>query len=340
MLPHQWILSLLPSASRLNITIYQPNTPLAPSPLPPPGASSACDEIVAQFIVLSRSTKWNIVDKVPFEGDTFEPEGLVRLGSDLYMVSAGEYMERTVKYSPDGGTWIDGTDRSAGAGFAHMMVFDGRGRRIADASISEAGSLEYHNGGIEYDGTHLWATLSQYRPNTTGTLVRMDPGRLEPEVVLKVADHQGGVVRDSFGGGLLTTFNWGSREASLWPQVHSLGASPKFSTPLATVRNPAHYVDYQDCKHLGRPRYYGNVSVMICSGIANLGEGVSIGGLALVEMHTMRPLYEVPMMMTSDLGALITKNPMDVALVDGKMRFYFLPDERNSTLYIYEAAWV
>lgn len=324
--------ALVPSALGLNITFRQPNITLAPDPLPPPGAASAVEEIIAQFNELSRSTAWSLVEKIPFEGDTFEPEGIVRLGSDRYIVSAGEYLEPTVKYN---GT-VNGTDRSAGAGFAHMIVFDGSGRRVADASISRAGSLEYHNGGIEYDGTHLWATLSQYRPDTTGTLVRMDPYTLDPVEVLKVKDHQGGVVHDLATDTFLT-LNWGAREASLWDLQHGVNSPPDFARPRMTLRNPSHYIDYQDCKYLGQSKYYGVRSVMMCSGITSL-YGTSIGGLALVDMRTMVPLVEVPLTMTTDLGILVTKNPMDVALVDGKMRVYFLPDERNSTLYVYEAS--
>lgn len=332
---NQWIFSFLPSALSLNITISQPNVPFAPDPLPPPGASSGGEEIITQFNELSRSTAWNLVAKVPFEGDTFEPEGLVRLGPDRYVVSAGEYTEPTVRY-PGGGV-VNGTDRSAGAGFAHMMVFDGRGRRIADASVSGAGSPEYHNGGIEYDGAHLWAALSQYRPNTTAALVRLDPRTLEPREVLRARDHQGAVARDPSTGATLT-LNWGGRDASLWDLRNEPGPLPGYTRPRAVVRNPSHYVDYQDCKFLGQSRYYGSRSVMMCSGIASLSGDVAIGGLALVDMRTMVPLAEVPMMLRSDAGALMTKNPMDVALVDGKMRVYFLPDERNSTLYVYEAA--
>jgi hypothetical protein len=74
---------------------------------------------------------------------------------------------------------------------------------------------------------------------------------------------------------------------------------------------------------------------MLGSGITNL-YGTTIGGLALVDMETMVPLYEVPLTMVSDRGHLMTKNPMDVAIVDGKLRLYFLPDEHTSTLYVYE----
>src|SRR5690606_13336010 len=76
----------------MNITIHQPNVPLIPSPLPPAGPASHADKIIDQFLLLTRSTPWKLVEKIPFEGDTFEPEGLVRLGdSERYFVSAGEW---------------------------------------------------------------------------------------------------------------------------------------------------------------------------------------------------------------------------------------------------------
>ncbi|KAK3685006.1 hypothetical protein B0T22DRAFT_482008 [Podospora appendiculata] len=318
-----------------NITIGHPGTPFAPSPLPLPGPSSRGDEIVARFTELSRSTEWELVDSIKFEGDTFEPEGLVRIGDDRYFVSAGEYLLPTSKYNAT----VNGTDRSAGAGFGHMIVFDGKGSRIADATVTEAGSVEYHNGGLDFDGEYIWTTFAQYRPNSTATLVRMRPGALEPEPVLHIADHMGAVVRDPATGNIVT-LNWGARSASLWNLKdinRSSESPPAFAAPRAVVRNPSHYIDYQDCKFLGHPRRFGSRAVMLCSGITAMF-GTTIGGIALVDMETMTPLYEVPLTMVSAAGNLVTKNPMDVAVVDGKMRFFFLPDERNSTLYVYEAA--
>lgn len=136
------VLSLLfskpPQPSGLNITVLQPDVPFVPHPRPLSGAASDSKEIIRQFVQLDRSTKWKLVDKVKFEGDTYEPEGLVRIGDDRYFVSAGEYIVPTVKYNET----INGTDRTAGEGFAHMIIFDGKGKRIADASISQAKSLE------------------------------------------------------------------------------------------------------------------------------------------------------------------------------------------------------
>ena len=124
----------------LNITVPRPEVPFAPSPLPVPNPVSHADEIIAQFSQLSRSTSWNLVAKIPFEGELWEPEGIVRLGDDRYFVAANEYIVRTQRY-PDG-QWINGTDRTVGEGFGHIVVFDGEGKRIADATVSEKGSTE------------------------------------------------------------------------------------------------------------------------------------------------------------------------------------------------------
>ncbi|KAG7288859.1 hypothetical protein NEMBOFW57_005218 [Staphylotrichum longicolle] len=326
--------SLAPMMPAVNMTVSQPGVPIAPFPLPPPGSSSHGEEIIRQFVHLDRSTKWTLVEKVPFKGDTFEPEGIVRLGDDRYIVSAGEWIVPRSATT----TGSDGSQTVAGAGFAHMIVFDGKGNQVVDATITAAGEPEYHGGGIDYDGTYIWATLAQYRPDSTATLVRLRPDTLQPEPILRIADHMGAVVHDVSTGSILT-LNWGARSASLWDLHHKPNPLPTFTAPRAVLKNPSHYTDYQDCKFLGHSQRYGFRPVMLCSGITNL-YGTTIGGAALVDMESMVPLYEVPLTMVSDRGTLVTKNPMDVALIDGKMRLFFLPDERNSTLYVYEPVLV
>ncbi len=229
---------------------------------------------------------------------------------------------------------INGTDRSPGAGYAHIAVHDGQGYRIADATLSEPGDIEYHIGWIEYDGQYIWATLAQYRPNTTATIISIDPETMTYQKWFHYADHLGGVVHDKKTQ-KLNTLNWGSRNASIWDL--SKGPSSKTTTaPEAVVRNPSFYVDYQDCKFLGHSKVYDCRAVMMCSGVATLAANVTVGGLALVDVETMVPLSEVPLTMKSALGTPITQNPFDVALVNERMRVYFLPDQHNSTLYVYE----
>ncbi|PHH86476.1 hypothetical protein CDD83_10197 [Cordyceps sp. RAO-2017] len=319
-----------------NVTFHR-DVPLAPWPLPAPHAESDGEAIVELFQALGRSTVWRSVANVSFEGDTFEPEGMVRLGPDRFVVSCGEYTERTERY----GRIVNGTDRSPGKGFAHLVVFDGQGRRIADATITRAGALEYHNGGIDYDGRFIWGTVGQYRPNSTALVYKADPSVLEPRPVVRYADHLGGIVRDGPDDSI-ACLNWGSRSAAIWGLGRvgagcddGAGAVPS-PVPRTVVRNPSSFVDYQDCKWLGRSRFYGGRSVMLCSGVATVG-GYDLGGVALVDVASMAPLAEVPVALESALGVRMTQNPVDVSVHRGRLRFYWLPDQRNSTLYVYEA---
>ena len=301
-------------ASALNITYYQ-NVSITPTPgvLPPPSAGSNADGIAEAFANLGRTTHWTLISATPLQGDLGEPEGMVRLSDDRYVVSAGEYTQATTAYgtNPDGSSIIiNGTDRSTGAGFAHLVVFNGNGTRLVDATLTQAGAVEYHNGGIDYDGQYIWATIAQYRPNSTASIVRVDPMTLTPTFQTMVADHQGGIVHDTINDKLYT-LDWGSRNASIF-YPDGLAAYPTFTAPNKVIRNPSYYVDYQDCKFLGHPKLYGYRSTMLCNGVATIGSGNSsynLGGIALVDTETMTPLAEVPIAMRSSLGAPLTQNP-------------------------------
>ena len=327
----------LPLALALNITYYTSNRSLVPVPQPKPGAAANCDAIVASFMNLGRSTQWNLISAIKVQGDTYEPEGMVRIGDDRYVVSAGEYTNATSSYGTVNGTTItvDGTDRTAGAGFAHLIVFDGQGTRIADATLTGRASIEYHNGGIDYDGQYIWATIAQYRPNSTAHIVRVDPQTLEPTNITSVIDHQGGIVHDTQTNKLYT-LDWGSRNASTWCNTSDAAT---FSL-VGVTRNPSYFVDYQDCKFLGHPKTFEYRGIMLCSGVTAFGSGAmayNLGGIALVDLETMTPVAEVPITLMSELGVRITENPVDVDVVNGQLRLYWLPDQHNSTLYIYEA---
>ncbi|KXH41108.1 hypothetical protein CSIM01_03314 [Colletotrichum simmondsii] len=388
--PHSSLLLFLATSSVvegtlkwMNVTRPTPDVLLAPVPLPESGAARDGAEIVKQLTGLSRSSmsggegaRLDLVKVIELEGELWEPEGMVRLaGGDVgrtdrergpvavdeegngdgerFWVSAGEYTIPTEKY-PDG-KWIDGTDRSAGAGFAHFVVFDGRGKRLGDWVVSEEGELEY-------------------RPNSTATVVRVDPVSMEMEKAFKVADHQGGIVHDVHNG-TLTTLGWGGRVARRWDLVkdemiwkgETDGGTGKgdqarldkrsevdhdgeFNEPQTTIVNPSHWIDYQDCKSLGT---VDGKHLMLCSGIATLAPGTDVGGLAIVEVERMVPLWEVPFMERTGLvpwmeeelhvegsirrkSVLMTKNPMDVAVVGGRVRLYFAPEEGRSRIFVYE----
>lgn len=319
-----------------NIKFYR-NEPLAPTPLPPSHAESDGEEIIKLFQKLGRSTVWKSIAKITLEGDTFEPEGMIRLGDDRFILSAGHWTKRTEKYEEI----IDGTDRSPGEGFSHLLVYNGKGERIADATISAPGDIEYHNGGIDWDGKFIWGTHAQYRPNTTAYIYKADPFTLKPSIVLRYRDHLGGIVRNA-ADNTLTALNWGSRKAATWDlneidSICSKNSEAPQPPPKSVVCNPSHFVDYQDCKYLGRSELYNGKHIALCSGVAIIGNSYNLGGIALVDVETMVPLAEVPIDLESTLGVRLTQNPMDVSVHEGRLRLYFAPDQHQSTMYVIEA---
>lgn len=322
-------------ASGLNITINQPNVPFAPSPLPASHAQSDGEEIISLFQTLGRTTAWKSIANITFQGDTYEPEGIVRLGSDRYIVSSGQWTVPTEPYN----TTINGTDRTPGAGFAHLIVFDGTGARIADATITPRDDIEYHNGGIDFDGENIWGTIAQYRPNSTAYVYTAEPATLEPEEIVHYADHLGGVVHD-VSTNTITALNWGSRNASTWDLDLVSDADASASPPERLTRNPSYFIDYQDCKFLGHSALFSNRPIMLCGGVATIGSGDAafyLGGIALVDVETMVPVAEVPIALRSAEGVPLTQNPIDVGVHEGKLRLYLLPDQHDSVLYIIEA---
>ena len=233
---------LIASALAVNITTYQPDVAYVPVPLPAPGPASHFEEIVSQFKLLGRTTVWNLVKKLPFEGDTGEPEGMINISEERYILGRGDWTEATKSYGK--GVIINGTDRSPGAGYAHLLIYDGTGKRIADATLTQPGDIEYHIGGLDYDGQHIWATLAQYRPNTTGTIISIDPTTLDSKPVIHYRDHLGGIVHD-ISSNLLNTLNWGRSQRlyleSLFhscPISHLLTSASRDPQPFLLRRLP------------------------------------------------------------------------------------------------------
>lgn len=101
------------------------------------------------------------------------------------------------------------------------------------------------------------------------------------------------------------------------------------------VRNPSNFIDYQDCKYLGRVREQHN-PLMLCGGLTGYGT-FQLGGIALVDTATLSPVWEVPITILTPAGNVITRNPIDVDVVAGKLRVYLAPDDNATSVFTYEA---
>jgi len=94
---------------------------------------------------IRRATRWQAVATIPLHFDTGHPQGMVKIGNDLY-VSSVEIRTPPERFAAP----VGGYDRSAGEGVGHLFKFDAAGDALVDAVVGEGST--YHPGSIDYDG--------------------------------------------------------------------------------------------------------------------------------------------------------------------------------------------
>jgi hypothetical protein len=284
------------------------------------------DELAERFKILTKSSEWTEVDQVKAAFDTHHPQGMVKIG-DEFFISSVEIIEPTQRFQEPQG----GYDRTPGKGVGHLFKMETDGALIDSTALGEADI--YHPGGIDYDGRWLWVPVAEYRPNSASIIYRVDPDTLEAHEVLRFRDHIGGIVHDTETN-TLHGVSWGSRRFYAWPLNEELApAEPDVDPEKIRVLNPSHYIDYQDC-------HYAGASQMLCSGLNKYevsGAGtVALGGLELVDLTENRPVHQVPvpLWVTPDLA--MTNNPVYCEAEPAAFRCHFMPQDDQSTLFVYE----
>jgi len=252
----------------------------------------------------------------------------VQIGDRIYF-SAVEIQEATQRYPEP----RDGLDRSAGKGVGHLFEMDLKGALLRQIQLGE-GDV-YHPGGIDFDGTHIWVPVAEYRPNSNSIVYRVDPKTMQAIKVLAFADHVGGIVHDTVAN-TLHGVSWGSRRFYRWTLDRSLKVTNAAVKPEALRKlNPAFYIDYQDCHYVGGSR-------MLCSGLNTYrmkpeSPPFPLGGLELVDLKTDRPLHQIPVALWTDTGRVMTQNPFWIETSAAGLRLYFMPEDDKSRLFVYEA---
>ena len=292
----------------------------------PRGQSPEPDGVGDRVGYLTRSSVWRQVAATPVGFRTFHPQGMTQVG-ETFLVSAVEVTTPPERFPRP----MDGFDRSAGAGIAHLFKMDARGRLLAETTLG-AGSI-YHPGGIDFDGTDVWVPVAEYRPDSQSIVYRVNPVTMRATEVFRFDDHIGGIIHDT-GERVLHGISWGSRRFYRWA-LDAGGRVTNVDAPPEALRtlNPSHYIDYQDCAFAGRAR-------MVCTGLADIrqsgGPVVRLGGLELVSLSDGRPLHQVPVPLWTPAGRPMTQNPAWFEAVPGGLRAWFMPDDDQSTLYVYE----
>jgi hypothetical protein len=281
----------------------------------------------ARFVTLTKGSEWRAVTVTPLQFPTHHPQGMVKIGDKFYMSSV-EIMERTQRLTQPQA----GLDRSAGKGAGHLFEFDAGGRLLRSITLGE-GDI-YHPGGIDYDGSYIWVPVAEYRPNSRAILYRVDPATLQAVEVLRFADHIGGIVHNT-DARTLHGVSWGSRRFYRWTldadlRVTNAGVAPEALRQL----NPAHYIDYQDCHYVGAGQ-------ALCAGLnkyraAPTAPEFALGGLELVDLASGLPRHQVPVLTWTDTGVVMTQNPFAVEPSEAGLRFYFVPEDDKSRLFVYD----
>ena len=258
---------------------------------------------------LARNSPWKLVSSVPIKFRTHHPQGMVKIG-DTFFVSS--------------------VDKAGTSG--HLFKIDAAGNLVADLPLGE-GAL-YHPGGIDYDGTDIWVSVAEYRPDSRTIVYRVDPATMKATEVFRFADHIGAIVHNT-GDRTLHGVSWGSRRFYRW----TLDAGGKVTNADVTPEklrtlNPSHYLDYQDCKYAGGRR-------MVCTGVTEMRQSPNappfrLGGIDLVDLAEGRPLHQVPVLLWTPGGLDMTHNPVWLEATATGLRGYFMPEDDQSTIYIYE----
>ena len=291
--------------------------------------STRPDSVVGDRVkALTRGTQWKQVAAIPMAFDTQHPQGMVKIGDDFY-VSSVEIKKPTTRFPQP----VDGYDRDTGEGAGHLFKFDKTGKLLADLPLGE-GSI-YHPGGIDYDGRYIWVPVAEYRPNSASIVYRVDPATMKATEVFRFKDHVGGVVHNT-DAKTLHGVSWGSRRFYRFT-LDDQGKVTNANVPPAELRkmNKSGYIDYQDCKYLGR-------NEMLCSGLNNYqmkkdGPRFPLGGFEIVDLRTDQAIAQMPIELWTESGFPMTQNPFWIETTPTGLRTYFMPEDNKSTLYVYEA---
>ena len=277
--------------------------------------------------MLTRESAWRLTASVPVAFRTHHPQGMVKIGATIF-VSSVEIKVPTRRFPQP----IDGYDRDAGEGVGHLFKMDLTGKLLAHVRVGE-GAM-YHPGGIDFDGTHIWVSVAEYRPNSRSIVYRIRPDSMEATEVFRFDDHLGAIVRNTEDN-TLHAVSWGSRRFYRWPLDATGGVTTDRAAPeKLRALNTAHYLDYQDCKYVGRRR-------MLCTGVTEIRHPGSaapfrLGGIELVDLEELRPVHQVPVLLWTTGGLAMTQNPVWIEPGPTGLRAFFMPADDRSVLYIYE----
>jgi hypothetical protein len=158
--------------------------------------------------------------------------------------------------------------------------------------------------------------VAEYRPDSS-TVVLAVSEELEVAELFRFDDHLGAVA--DLGDGTLLAMSWGSRT---WYRLDRSG------TVLDVRVSTSWFVDHQDLTVV-------DPSTVVATGVADIaapGGGVQLGGLAVVDVESLRAVWEVPVQAWMPSGRVATYNGAHVATREGRVVLSCLVDDRSAAV--------
>jgi hypothetical protein len=270
------------------------------------------DPVTSKLLSTTESSEWELVDSLELKFKSDHPQGILRIGDRWFLSSVR--LHRTDEGKPDPST--------EGKGFLIEVERDGD-------SLKEKGRLElcdglvFHPGGMATEGTVIYVPVSEYRPDSSCHIYKVDVEKFE--VIgdpIQFADHVGALCIDPerrriFG------MSWASRRIYIWDYDWNL---------LHMNLNPIENVAYQDIDFVG-----GNT--LACGGVWTFdlgGEKVEIGGLDLIDATTWLPQHRIMVTTKTRTGKLLVNNAFSHKLVYPDLFLAFVPDDdEDSRVEVY-----
>lgn len=279
------------------------------------------EELSKQLQSISSSTQWELMDIVPLSFKTHHTQGMLKIGETFFLTAV--QVTRPPKYKGKGD---ERTIQDEGAGIGYLFHFDKKGNLLKQIELHEGAAI--HPGGMDYDGEYIWIPITKYYPHSESIIVRVNPTTYKVEKMATIDDSVGAIIHDTDNHTLIG-MNWDARDFLYWPlNERKEILYPEKKAKEIQVSNSQSKMAIQDSKYIGQNQLLG-------FGITNV-QGKRIGGFEIRDTRNQALLHQTPIFLKTTKGISMTNNPCTVELTAEGLRFYFIPEDNLSTLYIYK----
>lgn len=276
----------------------------------------------ALFRALSENTAWEPVGEIKLQFRTYHPQGMMKIGDTFFISSVHSF---AIDHGDNGSRKQNQKWGDEGEGY--LFKADLSGRLIEVTRLCE-GPI-YHPGGIDFDGNWIWVPVAEYRPDSSSIIFRVDPETLEAGAVFRVDDHVGDLSY-SRSDNKLYGFSWGSRRLYAWQIENGSVLSPMGQVAEIDRPRTVRDVEFQDC-------HYVDSSHVLCSSTTHFKQSY-FGSLDLVDLQNGKVVHQLLVHLApKDSDRPMTHNPMCFERIDDRLRFYFAPEDDQTTIYVFDA---